>query len=195
MGANPRVRGSMYFLPVSLFLFIQVSAAGVGSVVSAPSQSDAVIVNNKKTTAVKQGQAINLGDVISSRKTPVELKVGSFIKVVMKKDSQISIIKLDKAVSDISYVKGVVEFKINSKTSPKLINRILGNSVTFAGVDSEFTLVSFPDGVDLYVAKGEMEVSSPYIQTFVPEIVKAKEGFRFNRKKRTFERKKFQAKI
>jgi hypothetical protein len=41
------------------------------------------------------------------------------------------------------------------------------------------------------VHEGEVEASSPYVQTFVPEIIKAGKGFRYNRKLRNFASRAF----
>lgn len=47
------------------------------------------------------------------------------------------------------------------------------------------------DVVEVDVHTGEVEATSPHVHTFVPWIIKAKEGFRYSRKTPAFEQKDF----
>ncbi|MFP5387461.1 MAG: hypothetical protein ACLGHN_15390, partial [Bacteriovoracia bacterium] len=74
--------------------------------------------------------------------------------------------------------------------------KVTADDVAFGVRGTEFEVAFTDDSeVDLDVVEGEVEVSSPHVHTFVPEIVKANEGFKFDRKRRKFVRRKFHLKM
>jgi len=70
--------------------------------------------------------------------------------------------------------------------------KVLNDDVSFSTESGEFRVsLNENNDVDLDVASGEVLVSSPHVHTFVPEIVKAKEGFRYKSNPPGFERRKY----
>lgn len=107
-------------------------------------------------------------------------------KVIVGKDSEAKVINQ----REIKILKGHIYIKSKGKMN------VVSNDVSFSTESAEFE-VSLSDNqdVDLDVVRGEVLVSSPHVHTFVPEIVKAKEGFRYRSSPPGFERRKYSIKI
>lgn len=88
--------------------------------------------------------------------------------------------------------KGTLRLKV---TKAKTSQKVEGDGIEFSTKDAEFEVSAEGDHYDLAVVSGTVQVSSPYVQTFVPETVKANEGFRFNKKEKSFSRKPFMIKF
>jgi hypothetical protein len=95
----------------------------------------------------------------------------------------------EDTTSLIDLIKGLVRIQVTRDGTEKVDQKINARDVTFAVRGTEFEVSSTDDDAELDVFEGEVQVSSPYVQTFVPEIVKPNEGFRFDRKARKFARR------
>lgn len=102
----------------------------------------------------------------------VKLRAGRNTKFTVNKEASV--------VTSIKLSKGVVRVMSSSEFAVK------GPDVTFTTKDAEFEVAIFKHFVDVNVIRGEVEASSPHIQTFVPEIINAQEGFRYSRTERKF---------
>lgn len=102
--------------------------------------------------------------------------------IVVGENSEIKVINQQ----EVRILKGHIQVKTKKKMT------VLNDDVSFSTESGEFR-VSLNDNkdVDLDVASGEVLVSSPHVHTFVPEIVKAKEGFRYKSTPPGFERRKY----
>jgi ferric-dicitrate binding protein FerR (iron transport regulator) len=95
-------------------------------------------------------------------------------------------IEPSKEATSLKLTKGVIRVMGKSEFS------VVGPEVTFTTKDGDFEVAIFKNFVDLNVIRGEVEASSPHIQTFVPEIIKANQGFRYSRAQRKFLGRKYQ---
>ncbi len=153
-------------------------------------------INITTNTEIEQGDEINSEDSVLtfliyptgqyrlSKKTTIKI-TQSFIQ-----DSN----EVEKSFSVIEFVKGVIRAQVVRDDNLEIDHQIKAKDVAFAIRGTEFEVSQNGDDFDLDVVEGEVEVSSPHVQTFVPEIVKANEGFRFNRKERSFKRRQFKLK-
>lgn len=93
--------------------------------------------------------------------------------------------------SVINFVKGIIRLQISKEGNEEINQKVQADNVAFAvrGTDYEVSLEG--DDVDLDVHEGAVEVTSPDVHTFVPEIVKAGKGFRFDRKQKKFANRAF----
>lgn len=98
---------------------------------------------------------------------------------------------LEKASSVIDYIKGIIRLQVTKDANQLIEQKVQARGVAFGVRGTEFEVSEEGDEIELDVIEGEVEVTSPDVKTFVPEIVKRNEGFRFNRKKPGFARKKF----
>lgn len=107
-------------------------------------------------------------------------------KVFVGKDSEAKVINQQ----EVKILKGFIHIKSKGKIN------VVSSDVSFSTESAEFE-VSLSDNkdVDLDVVRGEVLVSSPHVHTFVPEIVKAQEGFRYRSNPPGFERRKYSIKI
>ena len=91
----------------------------------------------------------------------------------------------------LKLIKGSGRFQIPEKKREMEV-RIETEAVTFTIRGAEFELsLENPASIDLDVIQGQVEASSAYVQSFVPEIVKAQEGLSFDLKKKVFTKRKF----
>ena len=139
------------------------------------------------------------GDELFTQKSVVVALLYPTTQLSLSKNSQIKISQnlleekenLEKSSSVIDYIKGIIRAKVTKDKDLTIDQTIRAKDVAFAVRGTEFEVSQEGEDVDLDVIEGEVEVSSPHVQTFVPEIVKANEGFRFNRKKHSFSKRKF----
>jgi hypothetical protein len=102
----------------------------------------------------------------------------------------------NKAWVSVEVVKGMVRSKLNSAIGFQLDQKIDAPGVSFSAQDGEFEVsIEENQDVDLDVFLGIVSVSSPHIQSFVPEIVKSTEGLRYLSFKRAFAKRRFSPKF
>jgi hypothetical protein len=159
----------------------------------------------------RSGQAINvaidssleLGDEIISNGAYVVMLIPPGSQISLNKNTSLKITRAEireteKAIvanSSLELIKGIVRVQVRRESNENIDQRITALNVAFAVRGAEYEVSVDPDGAELDVFEGEVEVSSPLVQTFVPEIVRAKEGFRFDRRKRQFARRKLEPKF
>jgi ferric-dicitrate binding protein FerR (iron transport regulator) len=85
----------------------------------------------------------------------------------------------DKSFSVVNFIKGIVRFLVTKEPDQQIEQKVVADGVAFAVRGTEFEVSQDGENFDLDVLEGEVEVSSPHVQTFVPEVVKPNEGFRF----------------
>ncbi len=145
-----------------------------------------------------------LGDIISAEGAHVMLHLYPGTQISLSKNTEIKIsehqileekAKMERSFSVIDYVKGLLRVQVIRDTDQEVEQQVRAEGVSFGVRGTEFEVSTEGKDVDLDVLEGEVTVSSPYIQSFVPEIVKSKEGLRFNRQKKVFERRKFRLKF
>lgn len=175
----------MKILLLISLLFSGTLFAEVGKVTKVLGGTDSYLVRGKENIKLSSDVKLERGDVLHSQNSYVVIQLNSLSQLSLAKNTEV------KINTDIDFLKGIIRV-LATKESLK----IQGSRVAFSGHDSEFE-VSLEDNqdVDLDVFKGEVEVTSPDVHTFVPEIVKANDGFRFEKTKKAFSRRRFAPKF
>lgn len=184
-----------------LTLLISASVySQVGKISKVVGTNDAVLERGSDRLPVNPDADLQLNDIIHSENAHIVIHLFPGTQMSLAKKTQIKISEhmiaetsdLEKTSSVIDFIKGIVRVQVVKDADQEIEQKIQADGVAFAVRGTEFE-VSQNDSseVDLDVIEGEVEVSSPYVHTFVPEIVKANQGFRFDKKKRSFARRKF----
>ena len=122
-----------------------------------------------------------MNDRILSNRSEVTLALQNGSSLKMAKESELQLTK-----------KGFVFYKGRGLFTLKQEQLVEAPEVSFNSSNSQFELSVINNSLThLDVVKGEVTVSSPHIQTFVPEIVKAREGLSFDKSKPAFNRREF----
>lgn len=183
------------------FLTIFSASAEVGKVVRIAGENTGYLIRASEKVSLNQDTPLELQDEIHSDNSVLVLYLYPGTQISLGKKTSIKLTehfidssedKLRKSFSIIDLIKGMVRLQVTKEGQEELEQKITADDVAFAVRGTEFEVSYLETShVDLDVVEGEVEVSSPHVQTFVPEIVKAKQGFRFDRKKRSFGRRKF----
>ena len=181
-----------------LFLLFTVALvqAQVGEVLSIKGTQDAWISRSGSRIGLMEGGTLETGDSIHSENSHVTFLLYPKIQMSLVKGTEINITRhlieestSEKSASLIELIKGLIRVQVTRDGTEEIDHKIDARGVTFSVRGTEFEVSSTDDDAELDVFEGEVEVSSPYVQTFVPEIVKPNEGFRFERKERKFARR------
>lgn len=176
--------------------------AEVGRVTEIYGQQSAYLLRSQEKINLKKDLELNVGDEIHSEDSVLNLLFHPTGQYRLSKNSTIKITQnliqdlndTEKSQTIIEFFKGMIRVQILSDDKLEIDHKIQTKDVAFAVRGTEFEVSQSGDDFDLDVVEGAVEVSSPHVQTFVPEIVKANEGFRFNRKNRSFKRRQFKLK-
>ena len=186
---------------INLFLF-SISWAGVGQVKQIIGGESAYIIRDNQKIFLTSEFELEQGDEIFSEQSVLNILIHPTGQYRLSKNTVIKITQnyiqdsnnVEKSFSVIDFIKGIIRAQIVQDETLEIDHKIQAKDVAFAIRGTEFEVSQTGDDFDLDVVEGAVEVSSPHIQTFVPEIVKANEGFRFNRKERAFKRRQFRLK-
>lgn len=184
-------------------IFATLVNAEVGKISRILGSNDTYILRQNEKIAGIVDASLEEGDEIVSQDSVVQIYLYPSTQLSLSKNTHIRITQnlieesneKDKAYSIIDYIKGLVRLQVTKAANQEIEQKVQANGVAFAVRGTEFEVSQDGEDVDLDVIEGEVEVSSPYVQTFVPEIVKANEGFKFNKRARQFERRKFRMKF
>lgn len=187
----------------SLLLISSTAMAEVGKISKIIGSQDAYILRNSSKINLSQASLLEEGDEIYTQNSVVVVHLYPQSQLSLSKNSQVKLSKsvidestdTEKAFSIIDYVKGIVRLQVTKDPGQEIDQKVQADGVAFAVRGTEFEISQEGEDIDLDVVEGEVEVSSPYVQTFVPEMVKANEGFRFNKRARNFQRRKFKMKM
>lgn len=193
----------MRFWALSFLLLTNIAFAEVGKISKILGGTDAYVLRGTEKSALSVDTKLEVGDEIFSQESVLQVHIYPTTQLSMAKQTQIKITKslidesqaTDKAFSIINFIKGLVRVQVVKEDNLEVDQKIEADGVAFAVRGTEFEVSKEHEDFDLDVIEGEVEVSSPFVQTFVPEIVKANEGFKFNKKARKFERRKFRRKF
>jgi hypothetical protein len=188
---------------LSFTLLISASMAEVGKISKTLGTGNAYLMRGKDKISLVQDSLIEQGDEIFTEDCVLQLYLYPTTQINLAKNSHIKIIESfivgegskEKSTSVISFIKGLIRLQVAKDENLEIDQKVVADGVIFGVRGTEFEVSNENDDFDLDVIEGEVEVSSPYVQTFVPEMVKANEGFRFNKKARNFQRRKFRIKF
>lgn len=173
---------------------IQLAHAQVGEIVSLTSD-DAFLTRSGSKIQLSRGSLLETGDKVYSENSHVVLLLYPKTQISLVKGTELALTEhfiaedAERSSSLIDLIKGLIRMQVIRDGNEKVDQKVEARGVTFAVRGTEFEVSSTDEDAELDVFEGEVEVSSPYVQTFVPEIVKPNEGFRFDRKKRNFSRR------
>lgn len=182
---------------------LPLAHAGVGEVISIKGGTDSFLVRNGQKMEIAAGTPLEVGDLINSASTYVTLVLNPKIQMGLATGTEFLITEhsvditegSSKTNSLIDLVKGIIRIQVTRDTNEELNQKVDARGVNFTVRGTEYEVSSTPAEAELDVFEGEVEVSSPHVQTLVPEIVKPKEGFRYGRKGRQFERRAFRERL
>ncbi len=188
---------------ISCLLILNIAVAEVGKVNSIAGTNTAFILRNSNKINAVNDFPLEIGDEIHSSDSVVQIYIYPSTQISLSKNTQIKITdslieetdEKERAFSVIEFLKGAVRILVTKEADQEIDQRVKAVSVAFAVRGTEFEVSNENDDIDLDVIEGEVEASSPDIQTFVPEIIKAQEGFRYSRKAKRFERRKVRLKF
>lgn len=182
------------------FLLSNLALADAGKILKISDTKKAYLTRGKEKLPLSQGMVVQMGDKISSENGMVLVQIypGSQLGLLNKTEVTISDFQITqsnetkRAYSLIDLHQGTVRGLVGADQNLEVEQKINteGASLAISNGEFEATLKKTGD-VDLNVVQGEVLVSSPFIQSFVPEIVKSKQGLSFMRKKKAFAKKRF----
>ncbi len=177
--------------------------AEVGEILSIKGNQDAYLSRDTQKIALTPGTLLEVGDDIHTENSLVVLVLYPKIQmsIAMASELKISSHMVDEAGSTektdsvVDLVKGLIRIQVTRDENEEVQQKVEANGVAFAVRGTEYEVSSSDDDAELDVFEGEVQVSSPYVQTFVPEIVKPNQGFKFDRKEKRFNRRAFRERL
>lgn len=165
--------------------------------------SDTLIKRDGVESVLEADKELLQGDEIVTGKGSALLLLYPATQISLSPDTHIKISEhtiqqmevKERAVSVIGFLKGFIKVIVTRDNDQEIDQRYDASDVSFGVRGTEFELSEDSEGVDLDVSEGVIEVSSPHVQSFVPEIVKANEGLQFSKKRKNFLRRKFSPKF
>lgn len=193
----------MRFLILMGLIMSNVAFAEVGKVLKVV-ETGAYLTRGSQKIVLIPDLSLELGDTISSGESYVVFQLYPETQMSMAKNSELKISEhtiqevagIEKTWSVVDFLKGIVRTQVYRDSDQEVEQQVRTEGASFAVRGTEFE-ISIEDNkdIDLDVFEGEVAASSPYIQSFVPEIVKANEGFRFERKKKAWSKRRFAPKF
>jgi hypothetical protein len=190
------MRSMCFFLFVSL---LSTAYAQDGRVLKIIGDQIAYVLKQGQKSPLTIDTEIVVGDEVFSEESMIVLHLFPSTQLSLSKNTHVKIDQnliekedgKDKSLSVISFIKGIIRLQVTKDASEVLEQKVESPGVAFAVRGTDYELSMTDNEVDLDVHEGEVEASSPYVQTFVPQIVKAGKGFRFQRKQKNFATRKF----
>jgi len=184
--------------------FANWSFSKVGKILKIEGERNAYLIRGTDKLNLSEDFELEEKDEIFTENSVVVLLVGSSTQIGLSKNT---VLKIDQALltesndkslvySTIQLIKGLIRAQVMKDNEIEVEQKIISKNVVFAVRGTEFEVSTEEgDDVDLDVLEGIVEVSSPKIQSFVPEIVRANEGLRFSKREVRFLRRKFKKKF
>lgn len=180
------------------FLLTGFVYAQVGEILSLTGGTNSHLVRNGQRMNLAENMTLETGDKILSEDSHVTLMIYPKVQISLVKGTELVLTSHfiedsteEKSSSVVGLLKGLVRILVTKDAGESVEQKVDAKDVTFAVRGTEYEVSVTEDDADLDVVEGEVEVSSPFVATFVPEIVKKGEGFRFERKARKFARRAF----
>ena len=183
----------------SFLFFISSSMAEIGKISKILGGTNAYIMRKSEKLKLNQDTSLEQGDQLHTLDSVVLIHLYPSTQIGLSKNTQLNFSESlvqeftnkEKAFSIIDFIKGMVRIQVTKDPEIEIDQKIRANGVSFAIRGTEFEISDLDGEIDLDVIEGQVEVSSPYVQTFVPEMVNPNEGFSFNKKEKKFRRRKF----
>jgi hypothetical protein len=194
----------MRLIFILILLLSHAALAEIGQVLKVDGDKSSYILRGKNKFEINPEFMLEANDVIHSGNSNLLIHLYPLIQIGIAKNTQIkltgfnltSINKENAAWASLEITKGMLRSKLQNVKGFKLDLKIDAPGVSFSIQDGEFE-VSLEENqdVDLDVIGGLVSVSSPHIQSFVPEIVKSNESLRFLNSKKILTKRPFAPKF
>jgi hypothetical protein len=183
----------MNFLFLCLIILTQASFGQAGKILTG-SQSESYILRDTLVVKISDNLKLKPGDEIVVKNNPILTKINPNTQIALSHNSSVKVVsfksfkKNNKKVftSLLELKSGTLLTNIKVKANEVVNHRIKTEEVEFIFSKGQFEISNYGTGTDLHVMKGEVEVRSPKVQTFVPEIIKSGEGFRYTKANPSF---------
>lgn len=187
---------------LSLILLTGFAHAQVGEILSLEGGTDSHLLRNGQRMNLAESMTLETGDKIFSADSHVTLMVYPKVQISLVKGTELVLNShlieestTEKSSSVVGLIKGLIRIMVSKDEGEIVDQKVDAKDITFSVRGTEYEVSVNDDDADLDVIEGEVEVASPYVQTFVPEIVKKGEGFRFERKAKKFSRRAFKERV
>lgn len=132
-----------------------------------------------------------MGDEIFSQESIVLIYLEPNLQISLSKNSHV---KLNRSL--INLIKGLVRIRVEKVINKENDFKLQTRDVVLAMSKAEFEImIAESKNVELDVFDGEVVVSSPHVHSFVPEIIKSREGLTFHFVKKAFLRRKLESRF
>jgi hypothetical protein len=191
-------------MQILLFLTIcmtSLASAGIGEILTLRGSQDAWLSRGGNKINLSAGTQLDVGDVIHAESSHVTFILYPKIQMSLVKGTDLAITQhliedtSDKTTSLIDLIRGLVRIQVTRDGTEEVDQKVDAKGITFAIRGTEFEVSSTNEDAELDVFEGEVEASSPYVQTFVPELIQPNQGFRFDKKLRIFSRRSMKERI
>ncbi len=171
-----------------------------GKVLKVMGGDNAYVSRSGAKTKLAVDTELTVGDEIFSEDAVLVIQVYPTTQISINKNSHIKIDQnliddngvKQKTTSVIGFIHGMIRLEVSKDKNEEVNQKVQAEGIAFSVRGTDFEISNDEnDDVDLDVHEGAVEASSPYVQTFVPEIIKAGKGFRYNRKQRNFASRAF----
>lgn len=164
--------------------------AKVGKILKFNGKNDSFVLRKEKKIKLGTELLLEENDQIYSNNSQILIAIYPRTQLILDKNSSLNL------STDIDFRKGRMKVRVESTTKESGAQKILADQIAFASSSAEFEIsYGTKQDIDLFVEIGEVEASSPLVQTFVPEIIKKKEGFKFSTKDPSFMRRPYSVKM
>lgn len=189
----------MKWMLFSLLFSINYSFADIGKITNIIGKQGGYLQRNQEKVLLAPGLILKVGDVISSKDSLVVIQIFPTSQMSLAMNSQIKLteysIEIIKNKENPSFafdfIQGTLRIKIINQGVQATSQRIRTSDVSFEVDGTEFEVSISSQSVELDVWEGSVKVSSPHVHTFVPEIIKDGEGFRYSIRQKSFSRRTF----
>lgn len=193
----------MVWVVLMASLFVNVAFADAGKIIKVVGGDDAYVLRKGVKIPLGLDVSLEVGDDIHSSSAHLIMLVYPETQLSLPRQSELKLIQATieetpkhlKSNSVLELLKGQVRSRVTKNINNEVEHTIKVTNAAFAVRGTEFEIRIDGDDVDLDVEEGEVEFSSPLVHTFVPEIIKRHEGFRFSRKNKMYLRRKFDARL
>jgi hypothetical protein len=181
----------MKFILTLLILFSTLAYADAGYVIKKIGQKEGHLLRQGEKRSLEVRQVLKMGDEIFSQESMVLIYLEPNLQISLSKNSHI---KLNRSL--INLMKGLVRVRVEKVIDKENDFKLQTRDVVVAISEAEFEImIAESKNVELDVFNGEVVVSSPHVHSFVPEVVKSREGLTFHFVKKAFLRRKIESRF
>lgn len=177
---------------------LNAAFADVGKIIKIVGGDDAYVIRQGEKISLTPESLLEVGDEIRSSGTHLVMVIFPDIQISLPRLSEMRLKEATieetpehlKSQSLVELIKGQIRCRVTKQKNHEVEHTVQVTNAAFAVRGTEFEVGIEGDDVDLDVEEGEVEFSSPLVHTFVPEMIKRNEGFRFSRKNKKYIRRK-----